>query len=141
MFLRPFVQDTLNGNIHCKFIFVNVLNDWCRIHSSCDTTTSTNGNSITFAKRGISFNCSHYSWKNLVLYYCYYGSDISLFCISQFQQWIASGVHGVPGEAAAKLAMKGSRQKHELKQLKKPMEEYHVQDLHLKQNPAYQPIV
>ena len=38
----------------CKFIFVNELNDWCRIHSSCDTITSTNGNSINLAKRGMS---------------------------------------------------------------------------------------
>ena len=43
-----------DDNPQCKFIFVNVLNDWCRIHSSCDTTTSTNGNTITLSKRGIS---------------------------------------------------------------------------------------
>ena len=43
-----------DGYTQCKFIHVNILNDWCRIHSSCDTTTSTNSDSITLAKKGIS---------------------------------------------------------------------------------------
>ena len=43
-----------DGYSQCKFIHVNLLNDWCRIHSSCDTTTSTNSDAVTLAKRGIS---------------------------------------------------------------------------------------
>lgn len=40
---------------NCKFMLVNVQNDWCEIHSSCDTTTSTGTDAITFSKRGILF--------------------------------------------------------------------------------------
>ena len=44
--------------------------------------------------------------------------------MSSFQQLIASGVLGVHGKVAAKLAMKGAAKELELKQLKKQMEEH-----------------
>ena len=54
-----------DGYTQCKFIIVNILNDWCRIHSSCDATTSTNSDSITLAKKGISLLVSIISQTDL----------------------------------------------------------------------------
>ena len=38
--------------ISCKFMFVNTVNDWCRIHSNCNTLSTLNIAGLTFAKRG-----------------------------------------------------------------------------------------
>ena len=45
-------QHKCDANANCKFMFVNVVNDWCQIHSSCDTFRTPNKASLTFAKRG-----------------------------------------------------------------------------------------
>ena len=38
--------------ISCKFMFVNTVNDWCRIHFSCNTFRTLNIVGLTFARRG-----------------------------------------------------------------------------------------
>ena len=45
-------QQKCDANANCKFMFVNTVNDWCKIHSSCDTFRTPNKVSLTFAKRG-----------------------------------------------------------------------------------------
>ena len=52
-----------NDNINCKFMTVNVGNDWCQIFSSCDTLRTPDLASITFSKRGnfvVSYQSNHH---------------------------------------------------------------------------------
>ena len=41
-----------NDNIDCKFMTVNIDNDWCQIFSSCTAHRTSDLASITFSKRG-----------------------------------------------------------------------------------------
>ena len=49
-------QQKCDENANCKFMIVNVVSDWCRTHSSCDTFSTPNSISVTFAKRGNFFD-------------------------------------------------------------------------------------
>ena len=44
-----------NDNIDCKFMTVNIDNDWCQIFSSCTAHRTSDLASITFSKRGNFF--------------------------------------------------------------------------------------
>ena len=41
-------------NVNCKFMVLNIANDWCQTYPSCDVVRVPTHASITFAKRGKS---------------------------------------------------------------------------------------
>ena len=46
-------------NVNCKFMALNIANDWCQTYSSCDIVRVPNHASITFTKKGkfLKRNC------------------------------------------------------------------------------------